>query len=184
MRFILWNGWSTNVKELCNGCWIWWKSACVLTQNSEQYQLQNRCKTVRFWAGVCCVPPIPSIWSGLFWYSQLPFRLLRSLERWELVIQWRCNYKKTLKKCVLYCKFRMCLDPWMARIILGPSRTAWSDWFWWTGRFIILIEHLYRAWMTPSMTTWFDALNQTPRCSFILHDAVHELTGSANQTYP
>ncbi|KAJ1290852.1 hypothetical protein BS78_02G274500 [Paspalum vaginatum] len=36
--------------------------------------------------------------------TQLPFRLLRSLERWELAVQWRCSYKKTLKNCVLYCK--------------------------------------------------------------------------------
>ncbi|CAN6183339.1 unnamed protein product [Urochloa humidicola] len=36
--------------------------------------------------------------------SQLPVRLLRSLERWELAVQWRCNSKKTLKKCISYCK--------------------------------------------------------------------------------
>ncbi|XP_062188109.1 protein SET DOMAIN GROUP 40-like [Phragmites australis] len=33
----------------------------------------------------------------------LPARLLRSLERWELAVRWRCNYKKTLTKCILYC---------------------------------------------------------------------------------
>jgi hypothetical protein len=37
-------------------------------------------------------------------YNQLPVRLLRSLERWELAVQWRCNYKKTLKKCISYCE--------------------------------------------------------------------------------
>ncbi|XP_066399956.1 protein SET DOMAIN GROUP 40-like isoform X2 [Miscanthus floridulus] len=36
--------------------------------------------------------------------NQLPARLLRSLERWELAVQWRCNYKKILKKCVSYCE--------------------------------------------------------------------------------
>ncbi|RCV12982.1 hypothetical protein SETIT_2G310400v2 [Setaria italica] len=36
--------------------------------------------------------------------SQLPVQFLRSLERWELAVQWRCNYKKTLKKCISYCK--------------------------------------------------------------------------------
>ncbi|CAN6168034.1 unnamed protein product [Urochloa humidicola] len=36
--------------------------------------------------------------------SQLPVRPLRSLERWELAVQWRCNSKKTLKKCISYCK--------------------------------------------------------------------------------
>ena len=36
--------------------------------------------------------------------SQLPVRILRSLERWELAVQWRCNYKKTLKKCISYCE--------------------------------------------------------------------------------
>lgn len=36
--------------------------------------------------------------------SQLPVHLLRSLERWELAVQWRCNYKKTLKKCISYCE--------------------------------------------------------------------------------
>ncbi|OEL34563.1 Protein SET DOMAIN GROUP 40 [Dichanthelium oligosanthes] len=36
--------------------------------------------------------------------SKLPVRLLRSLERWELAVHWRCNYKKTLKKCISYCK--------------------------------------------------------------------------------
>jgi len=36
--------------------------------------------------------------------SQFPVRILRSLERWELAVQWRCNYKKTLKKCISYCE--------------------------------------------------------------------------------
>ncbi|CAD6223819.1 unnamed protein product [Miscanthus lutarioriparius] len=36
--------------------------------------------------------------------NQLPARLHRSLERWELAVQWRCNYKKILKKCVSYCE--------------------------------------------------------------------------------
>ncbi|CAL5086802.1 unnamed protein product [Urochloa decumbens] len=36
--------------------------------------------------------------------GQLPARLLRSLERWKLAVQWRFNYKKTLKKCVSYCE--------------------------------------------------------------------------------
>jgi len=36
--------------------------------------------------------------------SLLPFRLMRSVERWELAVQWRCNYKKTLKKCISYCE--------------------------------------------------------------------------------
>ncbi|KAF8759233.1 hypothetical protein HU200_010263 [Digitaria exilis] len=34
--------------------------------------------------------------------SILPLHILRSLERWELAVQWRCNYKKTLKKCISY----------------------------------------------------------------------------------
>ncbi|KAL6897357.1 hypothetical protein ACP4OV_007053 [Aristida adscensionis] len=37
-------------------------------------------------------------------HSQLPNRLQRSLERWQLAVQWRCNYKKTLSKCISYCK--------------------------------------------------------------------------------
>ncbi|KAL6639219.1 hypothetical protein ACP70R_022949 [Stipagrostis hirtigluma subsp. patula] len=37
-------------------------------------------------------------------HSKLPARLLRSLERWELATQWRCKYKKTLTKCISYCK--------------------------------------------------------------------------------
>ncbi|CAN6205326.1 unnamed protein product [Urochloa humidicola] len=36
--------------------------------------------------------------------SQLPVCLLRSLKRWELAVQWRYNYKKTLKKCISYCE--------------------------------------------------------------------------------
>ncbi|VAH51864.1 unnamed protein product [Triticum turgidum subsp. durum] len=36
--------------------------------------------------------------------DQLPVRLLRSLERWELAVRWRCSYKIALTKCVLYCK--------------------------------------------------------------------------------
>jgi hypothetical protein len=36
--------------------------------------------------------------------SQIPARLLQSLKRWELAVQWRCNYKKTLTKCISYCK--------------------------------------------------------------------------------
>ncbi|TVU39347.1 hypothetical protein EJB05_12760, partial [Eragrostis curvula] len=38
------------------------------------------------------------------YHNQLPARLLRSLERWELAVQWRCNYKKTLTKCISYCE--------------------------------------------------------------------------------
>ncbi|KAL5197144.1 hypothetical protein ABZP36_000656 [Zizania latifolia] len=37
-------------------------------------------------------------------HSKLPVRLLRSLERWELAVQWRCIYKRTLTKCTAYCK--------------------------------------------------------------------------------
>ncbi|KAE8799808.1 protein SET DOMAIN GROUP 40 [Hordeum vulgare] len=37
-------------------------------------------------------------------HNQLPVRLLRSLERWELAVRWRCSYKIALTKCVLYCK--------------------------------------------------------------------------------
>ncbi|VAH36546.1 unnamed protein product [Triticum turgidum subsp. durum] len=37
-------------------------------------------------------------------HNQLLVRLLRSLERWELAVRWRCSYKIALTKCVLYCK--------------------------------------------------------------------------------
>lgn len=37
-------------------------------------------------------------------HNQLPVRLLRSLERWELAVRWRCSYKIALTKCVVYCK--------------------------------------------------------------------------------
>lgn len=37
-------------------------------------------------------------------HSKLPVRLLRSLERWGLAVQWRCNYKRTLTKCIVHCK--------------------------------------------------------------------------------
>lgn len=37
-------------------------------------------------------------------HSQIPARLLPSLERWELAVKWRCNYKKALTKCISYCK--------------------------------------------------------------------------------
>ncbi|XP_006657681.2 protein SET DOMAIN GROUP 40 [Oryza brachyantha] len=37
-------------------------------------------------------------------YSKLPFRLIRSLERWGLAVQWRCSYKRTLTKCIAHCK--------------------------------------------------------------------------------
>ncbi|PUZ71987.1 hypothetical protein GQ55_2G357500 [Panicum hallii var. hallii] len=36
--------------------------------------------------------------------SQLPIQILRSLERWELAVQWRCKYKKTLRKCISNCE--------------------------------------------------------------------------------
>ncbi|KQK16331.1 protein SET DOMAIN GROUP 40 isoform X1 [Brachypodium distachyon] len=36
--------------------------------------------------------------------SHLPVRLLRSLERWELAVRWRCTYKRTLVKCIFHCK--------------------------------------------------------------------------------
>ncbi|GJN07486.1 hypothetical protein PR202_ga25322 [Eleusine coracana subsp. coracana] len=32
-------------------------------------------------------------------HSQIPARLVQPLERWELAVQWRCNYKKTLTNC-------------------------------------------------------------------------------------
>uniref|UniRef100_A0ACD5U7M9 Uncharacterized protein n=1 Tax=Avena sativa TaxID=4498 RepID=A0ACD5U7M9_AVESA len=37
-------------------------------------------------------------------HNQLTVRLLRSLERWELAVRWRCSYKRALTKCILYCK--------------------------------------------------------------------------------
>uniref|UniRef100_A0A0A9FTB8 SET domain-containing protein n=1 Tax=Arundo donax TaxID=35708 RepID=A0A0A9FTB8_ARUDO len=37
-------------------------------------------------------------------HCQLPARLLQSLEKWELAVLWRCNYKKTLTKCISYCE--------------------------------------------------------------------------------
>ncbi|XP_072984290.1 protein SET DOMAIN GROUP 40 isoform X1 [Typha latifolia] len=37
-------------------------------------------------------------------HSELPIRVQKSLERWILAVEWRCNYKKTLFKCVCYCK--------------------------------------------------------------------------------
>ena len=37
-------------------------------------------------------------------HNQLTVRLLRSLERWELAVRWRCSYKRALTKCIVYCK--------------------------------------------------------------------------------